>query len=393
MRVTHIITRLIVGGAQENTVASVLGLRRQPGLELDLISGPTTGPEGSLESSFADCPGTLRLARHLVRPVHPWRDALALIELTRLLRERRPDLVHTHSGKAGVLGRLAARRAGVPIIVHTIHGPSFGSFQGALSNGIFTAAERLAARATTHFVTVSEAMTQQYLAVGIGRPEQYTRIFSGFTLEPFLQARNDAGIRARLGLASDDFVVGKIARLTGLKGHDDLFSAAPELVRRCPRLKFLLVGDGPWRGRFEQMVRQLGLQRHFVFTGLVPPTSIPELVGVMDVLIHLSLREGLPRALPQALAAGKPVIATDCDGAGEVCIEGETGFLIPLRDATALTQRLLELEADPALRERLGRRGQQFVRERFGVERMVDELHQLYLRLAAEAGMAAASRP
>jgi glycosyltransferase involved in cell wall biosynthesis len=392
MRVTHVITRLIVGGAQENTVASVLGLRRIPGLEVDLISGPTAGPEGSLESSFADCPGLLRTARHLFRPVHPWHDALGLLELTRLLRERRPDVVHTHSGKAGVLGRLAARRAGVPIIVHTIHGPSFGPFQAALSNGIFTAAERLAAHATSHFVTVSEAMTRQYLAAGIGRPEQYTRIFSGFPLEPFLQAHNNEKIRARLGLSLDDFVVGKIARLTELKGHEFLFSAAPELIRRCPRLKFLLVGDGPWRGRFEQTIRQLGLQRHFVFTGLVPPESIPELVGIMDTLIHLSLREGLPRALPQALAAGKPVVATDCDGASEVCLDGQTGFLIPPRDSAALTQRLLQLEADPALRERLGRRGQEFVRERFSVERMVNELYQLYLRLAAEAGMTLSSR-
>ena len=393
MRVTHVITRLIVGGAQENTVDSVLGLRRQPGLEVDLISGPTAGPEGSLESSFSGCAGALSVARHLVRPVHPWHDALALPELTRLFRERRPDLVHTHSGKAGVLGRLAARRAGVPLIIHTIHGPSFGAFQGALSNTIFTAAERLAARATTHFVTVSEAMTRQYLAAGIGTPDQYTRVFSGFALEPFLEARNEAGVRARLGLKSEDFIVGKIARLTERKGHDDLFAAAPELIRHCPRLKFLLVGDGPWRGRFEQRIHELGLQKHFAFTGLVPPTSIPELVGVMDVLIHLSLREGLPRALPQALAAGKPVVATECDGAGEVCLDGETGFLIPPRHGTALIQRLLQLEADPALRERLGRRGPEFVRERFSVERMVNDLHQLYLRLAAKAGMAASSRP
>jgi len=393
MRVTHVITRLIVGGAQENTVASVLGLRRKTGLEVDLISGPTDGPEGSLESSFSDCPGALRLARHLVRPVHLWHDALALLELTRLFRERRPDIVHTHSGKAGVLGRLAARRVGVPIIIHTIHGPSFGAFQGALSNTIFTAAERLAARATTHFVTVSEAMTKQYLATGIGTLDQYTRVFSGFALEPFLEARNDAGVRARLGLSSEDFVVGKIARLTDLKGHDHLFAAAPELIRRCPRLKFLLVGDGPWRGRFEQRIHELGLQKHFAFTGLVPPTSIPELVGVMDALIHLSLREGLPRALPQALAAGKPVIAVDCDGAGEVCFENETGFLIPPRDTAALTRRLLQLEADPALRERLGRHGREFVRERFSVERMVNELHQLYLRLAAKAGMPSSSTP
>src|SRR6266542_2483722 len=145
MRVTHIITRLIIGGAQENTVASVLGLSNKPGLELDLISGPTAGPEGSLESSFASSPGVLTIARHLVRPVHPLQDWLALIELTRLLRARRPDIVHTHSGKAGVLGRLAARRADVPIVVHTIHGPSFGPFCRPVANWIFKAAERRAA--------------------------------------------------------------------------------------------------------------------------------------------------------------------------------------------------------------------------------------------------------
>src|SRR5438034_508063 len=120
MRVIHVITRLIVGGAQENTVASVLGLRQKPGLSVRLLSGPTAGPEGSLESSFAGAPEALTLVQHLVRPIRPWQDYLALGELTKLLRIHKPDLVHTHSGKAGVLGRLAARRAGVPIIVHTI---------------------------------------------------------------------------------------------------------------------------------------------------------------------------------------------------------------------------------------------------------------------------------
>src|SRR6266516_1359088 len=204
MRVTHIITRLIIGGAQENTVASVLGLSSKPGLELDLISGPTTGPEGTLESSFAGCPHALTIARHLVRPLHPLQDWLALLELTRLLRTRRPDIVHTHSGKAGVLGRLAARRAAVPIVVHTIHGPSFGPFLGPVANGIFKAAERQAAGWTTHFVTVAHAMTRQYLAAGIGRPEKFTRILSGFPLEPFLNAPNDPALRTRLGLVAED---------------------------------------------------------------------------------------------------------------------------------------------------------------------------------------------
>src|SRR5690242_15832794 len=137
MRVTHVITRLIVGGAQENTVATVLGLHATPNLQVNLISGPTRGPEGSLENRFKRNPSLLTLVPSLVRPVHPLKDFFALQQLTKIFRATRPDIVHTHSGKAGILGRLAARRAGVPVIVHTIHGPSFGNFQGALANLIF----------------------------------------------------------------------------------------------------------------------------------------------------------------------------------------------------------------------------------------------------------------
>ncbi len=381
MRVLHVITRLIVGGAQENTLDSVLGLRGKPGVEVRLVTGPSLGPEGSLAVAPANRSLPLTIVPQLVRPLHPWKDCLAWRELVRLFRACEPHIVHTHSSKAGVLGRLAAARAGVPIIVHTIHGPSFGSFQGALANSLFRAAERYAARSTTHFVVVAEAMKQQYLAAGIGRPDQYTTILSGFTLEPFLAATNDLGLRARLGLSPDDIVIGMIARLFKLKGHDDLLAVAPELVRRCPRVKFLLVGDGAWRGRFERQVRALGLERHVVFTGLVPPQGVSPLVGIMDLLVHLSRREGLPRALPQALAGARPVVAYDCDGAREVCLENETGFLLPPGDLPGLRERLVRLAQDPALRQRLGRRGQQFVRDRFGVERMVDELYQLYRRL------------
>jgi glycosyltransferase involved in cell wall biosynthesis len=280
---------------------------------------------------------------------------------------------------------LAAARAKVPIIIHTIHGPSFGPFQGPLANWLFRSAERYAARATTHFVVVAEAMKQQYLDAGIGRPDQYTRILSGFPLEPYLSAANDLQLRARLGFAPEDIVIGKIARLFNLKGHDDLFAVAPGLVRSCPRIKFLLVGDGAWRSRFENLARTLGLEKHVFFTGLVPPAGVPPLVGIMDLLVHLSLREGLPRALPQALAAARPVVAYDSDGAKEVCLESETGFLLRPGDLAGLRERLLRLALDAALRQRLGWCGQQFVRERFGVERMVDNLYQLYMRLGALA--------
>jgi len=396
MRVTHVITRLIVGGAQENTVASVLGLRQKPGLEVDLLSGPSSALEGSLESlvesrvsGVESVAPQLTIVPELVRPIHPLKDFIALRRLTEIFQQTKPAIVHTHSGKAGVLGRFAAQRAGVPLIVHTIHGPSFGRFQGPVPNFIFRSAERRAGAITTHFVSVADAMTEQYLAAGIGRAEQYTTIRSGFTLEPFLAAKNDPQLRARWGIAPDEIVIGKIARLFKLKGHDDLLLVAPHLLRRNPKIKFLLVGDGDLGAGFKEAARQLGIEKHFVFTGLVPPTEVPALIGIMDLLAHLSLREGLARALPQALAAGRPVVAYDCDGAKEVCLENETGFLVRPGDLSGLTEQLLLLASDAALRGRLGQRGRERVRNQFAVEKMVDSLHRLYLELAARRGLRA----
>jgi glycosyltransferase involved in cell wall biosynthesis len=380
MRVTHIITRLIVGGAQENTLATVQGLRQIPGLEVHLISGPTAGPEGSLEAGAQD----LIIVPELIRAVHPLKDRLALKQLEEILRDQKPDIVHTHSGKAGILGRMAAKRAGVPIIIHTIHGPSFGKFQGPIANFVFRSAEKYVGRYTTHFEVVADAMKNQYLAAGIGRPDQYTKIFSGFVLEPFLTAKNDIEFRRKLGIAPDDFVIGKIARLFKLKGHDDLFAAAPELVRQNSKIKFLLIGDGPWRERFKDLARRQGMEKYFIFTGLIPPAEVPKYTGIMDALVHLSLREGLPRALPQALAAGKPVVAYDCDGASEVCHDGQTGFLIRPGDFATLKKRLLQLAGDPALCRKMGPAGQQFVRENFAVEKMVRDTYNLYMKLSAD---------
>jgi glycosyltransferase involved in cell wall biosynthesis len=387
MRVTHVITRLIVGGAQENTVASVLGLNRLPGYDVRLITGPTLGTEGSLESRFANHPRLLSLLPSLVRPVHPWKDWTALRALTSRFRQQSPDIVHTHSGKAGVLARLAAHRAGVPIIIHTIHGPSFGPFQGPLSNFLFRQAERLAGRVTTRFVVVADAMKHQYLGAGIGRDSQYTRIFSGFHLDPFLNATNDLHLRARFGFTSDHLVVGMISRLFKLKGHDDLLDIVPRLVLALPRIRFLLIGDGPWRGRLEERVHRTGLDQYIAFAGLVPPPQVPQHVGIMDLLIHLSRREGLPRALPQALAARRPVIAYDCDGASEVCVNSQTGFLVPPGDQNVLVDRILDLANSPELRARLGDAGQSRVRACFSEDQMIRDLHALYQQLSRARGL------
>lgn len=380
VRVTHVITRLIVGGAQENTLASVLGLRDRPGLQVDLISGPTSGTEGSLEA-VAQSAGVLTVIPELVRPVRPWTDLLGYRHLVARFRAGRPDIVHTHSGKAGVLGRLAAAKAGVPRIVHGIHGPSFGPFQGIVANGIFTAAERWAGRVTDHFVVVADAMRRQYLAAGIGRDAQYTRIFSGFDLGPFQRATRDPELEASLGIRKTDLVIGKIARLFERKGHDDLFDAAPSILRRVPNARFLLIGDGPWRSRLEARARDTGVPDRFIFVGLVPPSEVFRYVGLMDLLVHLSTREGLARALPQSLANAKPVIAYDCDGAGEVCRTGETGFLLQPGDQAGLIDAVATLAADASLRQRLGAAGQSWVAERFTVDRLVRDQESLYHRV------------
>jgi glycosyltransferase involved in cell wall biosynthesis len=276
----------------------------------------------------------------------------------------------------------------VPVIIHHIHGPSFGPFQSAMANRLFTAAERYAGKVTTHFICSANAMTRLYLAAGIGTPEMYTRVFSGFDVKPFLAARNDPQLRAKLGIPTDAFVIGKIARLAPLKGHEDLLRATKALLGNCPNAHLLLIGGGELRAQLERCANELGLGNKVISTGVVPPIEVARYVGIMDCLAHLSSREALSRALPQALAAGKPVVAYAFDGADEICFEGETGFLVRTGDVATVTKRLLELAGDAALRERLGRRGQQFVQENFPVERMVDALHALYLRLVEKQPLA-----
>jgi glycosyltransferase involved in cell wall biosynthesis len=388
MRVTHIITRLVLGGAQENTLATIAGLQRL-GVEVKLITGPTIGPEGSLEteaekifnSRLSTSNSRLVLVPELVRPVHPPKDFIALRNLEKILREQKPDIVHTHSGKAGILGRLAAQEAGVPVIVHHIHGPSFGSFQGALANFVFTAAEKRAAKVTRHFFCSADAMTRRYLAAGIGRPEMFTRIFSGFNLQPFLGAANDLSLRKRLGIGENDFVIAKVGRIFKLKGHADLVSAFAKILPQVPGARLLFVGDGTLRGEIASQIRALGLGDKVVFAGLVPPGEVARYIGVADCVAHLSYREALSRVLPQALAAGKPVVAYDFDGADEVCLENKTGFTVRMGDTDAAARRLLQLASDPALRRHFGETGRAFVKENFSVEKMVDDQYAVYVKL------------
>lgn len=378
MRVVHFITRLIIGGAQENTLLTVEDQHRDYGDIVTLITGPGLGPEGSLEERARAGGLDLRILPDLRRNIAPSKDWASYRGLVRMLREIKPDIVHTHSSKAGILGRSAAWKLKIPA-VHTIHGASFHPYQNALVNRVYIALERFAAKRCQRLISVADAMTAHYLAAGVGRPEQYVTIYSGMEVEPFLNPpKPRESVRQELGFQSEDIVVGKVARLFHLKGHEDVIAAGKIVCAENPRIKFLFVGDGILREQFEREIAIAGLTNRFVFTGLVPPGEVPELLGAMDIVVHASLREGLARVLPQALISGKPIITYDVDGAREVAIPGETGYLLPPRDVPGMVKALRELAADMNLRERLGTTGRARFTDQFRHQTMTRRIREVY---------------
>jgi glycosyltransferase involved in cell wall biosynthesis len=378
LRILHIITRLIVGGAQENTLLSCEGQHRR-GHEVTLITGPPIGPEGSLLDRAENHGYRVEILPSMRRAILPASDFLTYRALVRRIRELRPDVVHTHSSKAGILGRWAAAAAGVPAIIHTIHGLAFTASTSALVNRAYKTLERVTASRTTKIVCVADAMQDQSLAAHIGRPDQYVTVYSGMETAPFLNPPLPReAVRQQLGLRDEQVAVGTIARLFHLKGHDDLLDLAPALCARWPNLRFLWIGDGLLRDTFERRMHQMNLRDRFILTGLVPPSRIPELAGAMDLLVHPSRREGLARALPQGSLAGKPVITYDVDGNREAIIEGETGFLVPPFDPRQLGEAIDRLMPDAALRANMGAAGRAFAVGRFDARVMVEALERLY---------------
>ena len=379
MRIMHISTRLILGGSQENTVLSSIG-QADDGHDVDLLYGPIHGPEGTMLPEVQAHGGITAIqVDNLVREIAPAKDVACLSRLRSLIRQRRPDVVHTHSSKAGILGRMAAWKEGVPAVVHTIHGLPFHPYQGMLKNRIYVMAERFASKRCHRIITVSDAMREQALAKGVGKPTQFKTVRSGMVTEPFLDdSESKAQTRQRLGLPEDAFIIGTISRLAELKGHDDLLDAMARPMQDDPNLHLLWVGDGYWADRLLGRVRDLGIAEQVHAPGLVQPETIPAWTRAMDVLAHPSYREGLPRAVVQGLLSARPVVAYNLDGAPEVCIPDETGILVSPGDITGLQRAIVSMRDDPELAENLGKRGREFCRIAFDWRVMVKELQAAY---------------
>ena len=379
----HVITRMIVGGAQENTLLTLRG-HLEKGHDAVLVTGPSPGREGELLKNVDMPPFEIKVFPELVRELSPVNDLKAFFRLRRFFKERRFDVVHTHSSKAGIIGRLAARSAGIPVVVHTVHGQAFHPREKAWKNKLYIFLERFAAKYCDRIYAVAQAMIDQCVDAEVAPREKYQVVYSGMDTARFSSCQRSAELRAKLGIPENVNVIATVARLFPLKGYEYVIPAALKVLKQAPDRHFLFIGDGPMYDELHETLERENISDKFHFAGLVSPDMVAEYLAQADLLWHLSLREGLPRAVVQALAVGIPAIGFALDGTPEVVINGETGYVTVPEDIDDVADKTIMILNDPAAALRMGENGRRKVVEQFDWHRMADILEAEYLRLAGE---------
>ena len=374
MRLLHVITRLELGGAQQNTLATCRGLAAR-GHEVVLAYGPG----GMLDAEVEGAAYRAVPLEALRREIHPLHDARALLALTRLVRDLQPDVLHDHSSKAGVLGRLAGRAGGARFVVHGVHGWSFAHGQPAATRAAYRLVERACSLLTDHFACVSALDLEEGRRLGIIRGDRASVIRSGFDLAAF--APGGPGrerVRAEWSVETSDVLVVNVSNFKRQKAPLDFVRAAGEAARLDPRLRFAFVGDGPLRPDVVAAVAEENLGSRMVLAGW--RRDVADILRAADVVALTSLWEGLPRTLVQARASARPVVATRVNGTPEVVVPEVNGLLVEPGDVGAIAAAFVRLARDPDLRARLGAAGPVGI-EDFAEERMVDLQESLYRRL------------
>jgi glycosyltransferase involved in cell wall biosynthesis len=384
VRVLSIIGRLNIGGPAMHAILLTHGLRGR-GYETVLVAGQEGPREGSLRDLAAQKAVEPLFLPELGREIRVGRDLLALFSLVRILTRQRPAIVHTHTAKAGALGRIAARLAGVPVVVHTFHGHVLHGYFSRGTTRVFLEIERRLAGITTRILTVSETQRQELLDLKIATPRTSSVMPLGLELDPFLTAHVSKGtIRRQLGLSPHVPLVGIVGRLVPIKDHATFLEAAAALHRSRPEVRFLVVGDGELRPSLERLAGTLDLDGRVHFLGW--QRDMPRVYADLDLLVLSSINEGTPVALIEAMAAGLPVVATRVGGVADVVDDGKTGLLVPPKDPAALNRAMAVLLDDPDRRREMGQAGRHAVYPLYSDDALLDRMDALYAALLRTHG-------
>lgn len=384
IKVSHIIARMITGGADENTLFTVQGLDKDR-YEVDLIMGEEF--DESILKRIKDENINIIQIKGLKWKLNFLYDSIVLIKLIKIMRKNRYDIVHTHTTKAGILGRIAASIAGVPVIVHGLHGSTFQAFNSGLLNWLLFLFERLTGRFTDAYISVSKVLSETYIEKGIGKKDNHYTVYSGMELFKFYHARDKVIYKEKyeeLGINAGEFLIGNVARLETRKGHQFLLDVFKNVVEEQEdgHVKLLIIGEGNKRKYLENYVKELNLGDKVIFTGY--RDDVEELMALMDIFVLTSLREGLPRVLVQAAAVGMPSVAFNVDGVPEIIKDNYNGFLVKVKDVEQLENRIVKYMNNKELVLLHGRNGREFIKNKWSIKGMVDRIDKIYLDLVRE---------
>ncbi len=377
-RVLHVITRLDRGGSADNTLLTVFGLDWNR-YRLSLAAGEGGGLACEIVDEFQRRGLELMVIPHLVRNINPWKDLRALWRLYRIMARGGYHLVHTHSSKAGMLGRWAARFARVPVIVHTPHGHVFYGYYGRILTKLFILMEKFTASFTDAIITLTPRGKDEHVKLGIAAQERFHVVHSGVDIDRYRAAGADPEVkRKELGLTRGEPIVLSVGRLEPVKGHRYLINAVPSVLKELPQARVLLCGDGALRGELEGLARNLGVAEEVIFLG--EREDVPELLAASDLFVLPSLNEGMGRAVVEAMAAGKAVIATDVGGVPDLVADGESGLMVEAESPEQLAGAIVMLLKDEDLRRKMGVEGKNRAEE-YSIDAMLEKIDALYQEL------------
>jgi len=380
IKVLLVITRLTIGG-DTNVVLDIADyLNNHPLYEVHLAAGPVPEPEVDQTYLARERSIPTTIIPSLVNRINPWLNLKALLELLAVMNRGKFDVVHTHSSVAGVVGRFAAATSRVPVIVHHVHGWGIQENMSTAVRTIYLILERMCAQFTDRLIAVSAPTIQKGLAYRICREDKFALIYNGINLEKFRQQVNEQKVRLDLGLDPECKIVGMIARLDMQKNPLDFIRAASLVIKKYPKVQFLIAGDGSLRSECENLINELDLRGSFFLLGY--RDDVNKIMPILTLTVLSSLWEGLPVVFQEAMSAGKPVVANDVDGARDVVINGETGYLVTPHQPQEMADRILDLLNHDEICHEMGQRARKYS-ERFSGERMVENIESLYRELAS----------